>query len=143
MQPLFCKQGKLQMKELEMKVAASRVFSIMLSCATVALTAGPLHAQCTDMSNSVSGSATVKGNEVVGHLTNNSGQDLYVWYAFKKDGVPSTSMANAGAGVLKAGQSNGESGGLYSYSADTNPAQFYWYAVPLSQKNAHNCQHPW
>jgi hypothetical protein len=95
------------------------------------------------MSNSVSGSASVKGNEVIGSLTNNSGQDLYVWYTFKENGVPSTSMANAGAGVLKAGQHNGESGGLYSYQADTNPARFYWYAVPLSQKNANDCQHSW
>ena len=127
----------------KMKAVMSRALLVMLGCASVSLTAGALHAQCTDMSNSVSGSASVKGNEVVGSLTNNSGQDLYVWYSFKANGVPSNSMSNAGAGVLKAGQHNGESGGLYSYEADTNPARFYWYAVPLSQYNANNCQHSW
>lgn len=126
-----------------MKAVVSRVLLIMFGCATVGLAVGPLHAQCTDMSNSVSSSASVKGNEVVGSLTNNSGQDFYVWYTFKENGVPSNSMANSGGGVLKAGQHNGESGGLYSYQADTNPARFYWYAVPLSQKNANNCQHSW
>jgi hypothetical protein len=43
--------------------------------------------------------------------------------------------------VHKAGQQNGVSGGLYSYRADTNPARFSLYAVPLSQKNENNCQH--
>ena len=126
-----------------MKAFERRVLVIMLGCSMAGLATGSLHAQCADMSNFVSGSASVKGNEVVGSLTNNSGQDLYVWYTFKENGVPSNSMANAGAGVLRVGQHNGESGGLYSYQADTNPARFYWYAVPLSQRNANNCQHTW
>jgi hypothetical protein len=136
-------RSKSQMEGNDMKTWKSHALLVMLGCSIAALTASQLCAQCADMSNSVSGSAKVNGNEVIGSMSNNSGQDLYVWYTFKKNGVPSTSMANAGAGVLKAGQTNSEGGGIYSYEADTNPARFYWYAVPLSQKNANNCQHSW
>jgi hypothetical protein len=96
------------------------------------------------MTNFVSGRAEVKGNEVIGWLTNNSGQDLYVSYTFAVNGVPSTSMANAGGGSLYAGKTNGgEGAGMYTYSADTNPGRIYWYAVPLAQKNANGCVHTW
>lgn len=119
-------------------------YSQPANSSTSSTTASPQEGQCTDMSNSVSGTVKVNGNEVIAWLTNNSGMDLYVFYAFKQNGGPSHNLANDGAGSLYAGKTNGgELGGMYSYSADTNPAMIYWYAVPLAQKNANGCVHTW
>jgi len=127
-----------------MKATKVCTLLILFGSAMAVLSAHPLQAQCTDMTNSVSGRAEVKGNEVIGWLTNNSGQDLYVFYTFAVNGAPSNNMANAGAGSLLAGRTNGgEGGGMYTYSADTNPGRIYWYAVPLAQHNANGCQHSW
>jgi hypothetical protein len=127
-----------------MKTVKGRILLLVSGCAIAALAAGPLHAQCTDMSNSVSGRVKVNGTEVIAWLTNKSGVDLYVFYTFKENGGPSHNMANAGAGPLYAGRTNGgEGGGMYTYSADTNPAEIYWYAVPKSQHDQNGCTHTW
>jgi len=128
----------------EMKAQIGRRLLAVFGCAIAGLAAVPLQAQCTDMSNSVSGKVKVNGTEVIAWLTNNSGIDLYVFYTFKENGGPSHNMANAGAGSLYAGKTNGgEGGGMYSYSADTNPAEIYWYAVPKSEHDRNGCTHTW
>lgn len=104
------------------------------------------HAQCTNMTSWVRGSVKVGSDGwVIGHFTNNSSQTLYVMYAFKKNGVPSNSMADQGAGTVKPGQTvGGELQGLYSTSADKNPAEIYWYAVLQSDIDAgKRCEHHW
>ena len=127
-----------------MKTAKSRFLLFIVGCAMSVLSTGQLHAQCADMSNSVSGKVKVSGGEVIGWLTNNSGIDLYVFYTFKENGQPSQNMANAGAGPLFAGKTNGgEGAGMYTYSADTNPAEIYWYAVPKSEHDKYGCTHRW
>jgi hypothetical protein len=60
------------------------------------------------MTSSVKGTVTVGGDGwVIGYLTNNSDQTLYVAYTFKKSGVPSTTMSNAGATTIQGGQTVG------------------------------------
>jgi hypothetical protein len=128
----------------QLKTGMGRILLFVFGCAIAVPTVGPLHAQCTDMSNSVSGKVKVNGNEVIAWLTNNSGTDLYVFYTFKERGGPSHNMANAGSGSLYAGKTNGgEGGGMYTYSADTNPAEIYWYAVPKSEHDKYGCIHTW
>jgi hypothetical protein len=129
---------------MEMRKSKVENALILVGGIVAVLGARPLHAQCTDMSNSVSGRVKVNGNEVIAWLTNNSGIDLYVFYTFKENGGLSHNMANAGAGPLYAGKTNGgEGGGMYTYSADTNPAEIYWYAVPKSQHDQNGCTHTW
>ena len=86
---------------------------------------------CTDMTNSVRGSARVGSDGFVSAtFTNNAGQAVHVFYTFKENGEPSNSMANAGAINLNPGQTRGgEGAGLYTTQADKNPAEIYWYAV--------------
>jgi len=127
-----------------LKTATNRIFPAMLVCALVGLTAGTSVAQCTDMSNSVSGTIKVNGSEVIARLTNNSNRVLWVSYTFKKNGVPSTSMADAGATTIAPGQTvGGEGGGMYSYNADTNPSEIYWYAVSKTEHDQSGCMHTW
>lgn len=86
---------------------------------------------CTDMTSYVRGTAKVGSDGwVSGSLTNNSGQNVHVFYTFKVNGAPSNNMANAGSTTINAGQTvGGEGHGLYSTTADKNPGQIYWYAV--------------
>jgi TPR repeat protein len=101
---------------------------------------------CTNMTGSVQGSVTVGSDGwVSGHLTNNSVQTLYVFYTFKKDGVPSNLMSNAGATTIGPGQTvGGEGQGLYSTNADKDQARIYWYAVLKSDTDAgKQCVHTW
>jgi len=81
---------------------------------------------------------------VIGYLTNNSNQPLYVSYTFKQNGVPSTAMSNAGATTIQGGQTvGGEGQGLYSTGADKNPPEIYWYAVLKSEHDQYGCGHKW
>ncbi len=83
------------------------------------------------MTSYVRGTAKVGSDGwVSGSLTNNSGQNVHVFYTFKVNGAPSNNMANAGSTTINAGQTvGGEGHGLYSTTADKNPGQIYWYAV--------------
>jgi hypothetical protein len=81
---------------------------------------------------------------VIGYLTNNSDQTLYVSYTFKQNGVPSTAMSNAGGTTIQGGQTvGGEGQGLYSIGADKNPPEIYWYAVLKSEHDKYGCVHKW
>lgn len=107
------------------------------------LPARPLQAQCTDMSNSVSATVVAQGDRVTATFTNNSGQNLYVWYTFAKDGAPSRLLSNASSGVMYANDPNGPLSSVHTYNADTNPPTVYWYAVSLAQKNGTGCNNPY
>lgn len=106
---------------------------------------GSVQASCTDMTGSVQGSVKVGTDGwVIGYLTNNSAETLYVSYTFKQNGVPSNAMANAGGTTIQAGQTvGGEGQGLYSTGADKNPPQIYWYAVLKSEHDRYGCAHKW
>jgi hypothetical protein len=106
---------------------------------------GSIQGSCTDMTGSVQGSVKIGTDGwVIGYLTNNSNQTLFVSYTFKQNGVPSTAMANAGGTTIQAGQTvGGEGQGLYSTGADKNPPEIYWYAVLKSEHDQYGCVHKW
>jgi hypothetical protein len=106
---------------------------------------GSIQGSCTDMTGSVQGSVKIGTDGwVIGYLTNNSNQTLYVSYTFKQNGVPSTAMANAGGTTIQGGQTvGGESQGLSSTGADKNAPQIYWYAVLKSEHDQYGCVHKW
>jgi hypothetical protein len=107
--------------------------------------AGAIQGSCTDMTGSVQGSVKIGSDGwVIGYLTNNSTETLYVSYTFKQNGVPSKDMANAGGTSIQGGQTvGGESQGLYSTGADKNQARIYWYAVRQTDKDKYGCVHSW
>jgi hypothetical protein len=100
---------------------------------------------CVDMSTMVQGTVEVGTDGwVIGHLTNNSQDTLWVNYTFALNGVPDPSMRNAGGTTIQPGQTvGGEMGGLYSTNGDKNPPRIYWYAVLKSDYNQYGCKHNW
>ena len=106
---------------------------------------GSIETKCTDMTGSVRGTVKVGSDGfVIGSLTNSSSATLYVSYTFKKNGVPSNDMANAGATTIRGGQTvGGELQGLYSTTADNNAPKIYWYAVLSSDHDKYGCVHKW
>jgi hypothetical protein len=106
---------------------------------------GSIQGACTDMTGSVQGTVKVGSDGwVIGYLTNNSTEALYVFYTFKQNGVPSKDMANGGGTSIKGGQTvGGESQGMYSTGADKNQPGIYWYAVRQVDHDANGCVHKW
>jgi hypothetical protein len=106
---------------------------------------GSIQGSCTDMTRSVQGTVKVGSDGwVIGYLTNNSTETLYVSYTFKQNGVPSTDMANAGGTSIQGGQTvGGEGQGLYSTGADKNQARIYWYAIRQVDHDKYGCVHNW
>lgn len=88
---------------------------------------------CTNMDKWVSGTVKVASDGfVVGHLSNNSNQILYVSYTFAQGGMPSKSAGVGGGVTIHPGQTvGGEGGGMWTIgnTADTNPPHIYWHAV--------------
>jgi hypothetical protein len=106
---------------------------------------GSIQGSCTDMTASVKGSVKVGSDGwVIGYLTNNSTEAVYVSYTFKQNGVPSKNLSNTGGTTIQGGQTvGGELQGLYSTEADKNPAQIYWYAVRQADHDKYGCAHQW
>jgi hypothetical protein len=106
---------------------------------------GSIQGSCTDMTGSVQGSVKIGTDGwVIGYLTNNSTETLYVSYTFKQNGVPSKDMANAGGTSIQGGQTvGGEGQGLYSTGADKNQARIYWFAVRQADHDKYGCVHNW
>jgi hypothetical protein len=106
---------------------------------------GSIQGSCTDMTGSVQGSVKIGTDGwVIGYLTNNSTETLFVSYTFKQNGVPSKDMANAGGTSIQGGQTvGGEGQGLYSTGADKNQSRIYWYAVRQADHDKYGCVHNW
>jgi TPR repeat protein len=106
---------------------------------------GSIQGNCTDMTGLVKGTVKIGSDGfVIGYLTNNSNQTLYIAYTFKQNGVPSNAMANAGGTTVQGGQTvGGELQGLYSTGADKNSPEIYWYAVLKSDQDRYGCAHKW
>jgi hypothetical protein len=136
----LCSDISLKMKRRFYSLSAFALVALAVAfCPAAGL------AQCADMTGSVRGSVRVGSDGwVIGTLTNNSNETLYVFYTFKRNGAPSNDMSNAGATTIRGGSTvGGEGQGLYSTTADKNPPEIYWYAVLQSDKNQGKCSHSW
>ncbi|HKV26080.1 MAG TPA: tetratricopeptide repeat protein [Candidatus Acidoferrum sp.] len=100
---------------------------------------------CTNANSFVSARVKVASDGfVVGFLTNNSNQTLYVTYTFGRGGKPYG--PESGAVSIRSGQTvGGEMGGIWATNdVDHNPPEIFWYAVPQSDENAgKNCGSAW
>lgn len=121
-------------------------FLILLVCTLTIGAAASNGGPCTDATKYVT--ATVKvGSDgfVIGHLTNNSNQTLYVSYTFARGGKPAKQMGVGGAVTVRPGQTvGGEGGGVWASGVDTNPPGIFWYAVLQSDADqGKNCGSAW
>jgi hypothetical protein len=102
--------------------------------------------KCTYATQYVTGTAKVGSDGfIVGNLTNNSNQTLYVSYTFARGGKPAKDTA--GGVTIRPGQTvGGEGGGIWEAadSVDTNPPKIFWYAVLQSDVDAgKSCGSAW
>ena len=99
---------------------------------------------CTDATKYIG--YTVKATsdgEVIGSLTNNSNQTLYVAFTFAKNGQPSKDMGVGGAVTLNPGQTISGTP-IIAFGMDTNPPRIYWNAVLQSDiDQGKNCPSAW
>jgi hypothetical protein len=80
---------------------------------------------------------------VVGSLTNNSNQVLYVSFTFARGGKPSNALGVGGAVTLQPGQTISGTP-VVAFNVDTNPPYIYWYAVLQSDiDQGKNCGSAW
>jgi len=106
----------------------------------------PNGGQCTDATKYVTSTVKVGSDGfVIGHLTNNSNETLYVSYTFARGGKPAKEMGVGGAVTIRPGQTvGGEGGGVWASGVDTNPPQIFWYAVLQSDVNqGKSCGSAW
>ena len=106
----------------------------------------PNGGSCTDATKFVTARVKVAADGfVVGWLTNNSNQTLYVSYTFARGGKPF--KPETGATSIRPGQTvGGEGGGIWASGSDvdTSPPQIFWYAVLQSDSNqGKNCGNAW
>lgn len=99
-------------------------------------------AQCTDMSNWVSGTTKVDTNGYVsGFLTNHSNQYLDVIWTFARGGQPDWTQSAGDTlqpGQTRGGQVNGYWGPISGSGAvDSNPPKIFWRAVLESENQKH------
>lgn len=114
-----------------------------------AATNGTFVGACTDMTHFVTAKGQLNSDGiVVGYLTNNSNQPVYVTYTFGRGGQPAKN--ETGSITLNPGQTiGGEGSGIWATSTgpaavDSNPPHLYWYAVLQSDANQlKNCGSPW